>query len=524
MKTHARNHSFGRLRLLGLGLGLALVGLLGAANKVEAAGTLGLVNAASYETTTVNSVTVGVVAPGSIASLFADTTATGEQVPTSLPLPTTLAGVTVRINGVAAPLFYAARLQVNLQIPHATAAGNATVEVFIAGTAAPVATGIVVVTDTAPGVFTLDGSGKNQAAVHNSLDYSINSDFDRFPGSRPEATGAYLTIYATGAGLTSPAVADGQGAPAATLALVTGTTRVFIGGTEAQVLYSGLAPNLVGLWQINVAIPDPLPTNLATSLKVELRAKETFQPTTVAVANKNEFGKVTGKVLNAVNGAAIPGAGLTLSGPGTPRNVTSDASGNYNFYTLNPGSYTLTAAANGFINATQPTTIAGGQTKNIPLALSSPLASNQYRVVLSWEPGLDLDAHLTGPLAGNSSRFHVWWNEGVDVGNASSTATFERDDATGAGPESLTFTAQAGGVYRFSVQNYTDRDYAGGRTLFANTAATVRVYNGSQQLAVINVASGGGTLWRVFEINGGALNVVNTLTDEPDPSNIKTTY
>jgi uncharacterized protein (TIGR03437 family) len=150
MKTHARNHSFGRLRLLGLGLGLALVGLLGAANKVEAAGTLGLVNAASYETTTVNNTTVGVVAPGSIASLFADTTATGEQAATTLPLPTTLAGVTVKINGVSAPLFYAAKLQVNLQIPHGVAAGNANVEVFISGQTAPVATGVVVVADTAP--------------------------------------------------------------------------------------------------------------------------------------------------------------------------------------------------------------------------------------------------------------------------------------------------------------------------------------------------------------------------------------
>lgn len=520
MRTQARNSSLRQFRLAGLCFSLLVLW----AASAQAAGPLGLVNAASYETTTVNGQTVGVVAPGSIASLFADTTAASEQIATTLPLPTTLAGVTVKINGVPAPLFYASRLQVNLQLPHGIAAGTANVDVFLNGSATPVASGVVVIADAAPGVFTLDGSGKNQAAAHNALDYSINSDFDRFPGSRPEATGAYLTLYATGAGVTSPAVADGQAAPASPLALATGTTKVFIGGAEAQVLYSGLAPGLVGLWQINVVIPEGLPTNLATSLKVELRSVQTSQPTTVAVANKKEFGKVTGQVVNAVNNAPVAGAALALTSNGKTRSVTSDAAGNYNFYTLSPGSYTLTAAANGFINASQNATVAAGQTTSVALALSAPLASDQYRIVLSWQPGIDLDAHLTGPVAATSSRFHVWWNEPNDVVSASSTATFDRDDTTGAGPETLTFTAQPSGTYRFSVQNYTDRDYAGGRTLLANTGATVRVYNGSRQVAVINVTGGGGTLWKVFEIVNGQFSIINTLTDEPDPSNIKTSY
>lgn len=520
MRTQTRNSSFRQFRLAGLCFSLLALW----AASVQAAGPLGLVNAASYESTTVNGQTVGVVAPGSIASLFADTTATGEQAAPSLPLPTTLAGVSVKINGVLAPLFYASKLQVNLQVPHSIPAGTINVDVFLNGSATPVASGIVVVADAAPGVFTLDGSGKNQAAAHNALDYSINSDFDRYPNSRPEATGAYLTIYATGAGVTSPAVGDGQPAPTAQLAYAVGTTKVFIGGVAAQVLYSGLAPGLVGLWQINVAIPEGLPTSLTTSLKVELRTVQTFQPTTVAVANKAEFGKVTGQVVNAVNNAPVAGAALALTGNGKTRNVVSDAAGAYNFYTLNPGNYALTAAANGFINASQNATVAAGQTTIVPLALSAPLASNQYRVVLSWQPGIDLDAHLTGPVSADSSRFHVWWNEQSDVGNAASTATFERDDTTGAGPETLTFTVQPTGAFRFSVQNYTDRDFAGGRTLLANTGATVRVYSGNQQIAVIPVAGGGGTLWKVFEINNGTFSVINTLTDEVDPSNIKTSY
>jgi uncharacterized protein (TIGR03437 family) len=57
------------------------------------------------------------------------------------------------------------------------------------------------------------------------------------------------------------------------------------------VLFSGLAPSFVGLWQINAVLPTSLPTNLATNLTVELKGKNSFT-TTLAVANKEDFGTV----------------------------------------------------------------------------------------------------------------------------------------------------------------------------------------------------------------------------------------
>ena len=517
MRSHPRPSSLRWLLLIGLTCGLAAFALRAPqpARASSAAGTLALVNAASYTST---------VAPGSIAALFAaDMTAQPDAHASTLPLPTTLAGLTVRVNGTLAPLFFASRNQVNIQVPGGVNPGTATVEVFNGG-ATPVSTGTVTVVASAPGIFTVNNVGTEQAAALNS-DYTLNSDFDRFPGSRPEASGNFVIIYATGLGRTTPLVADGQAAPGSPLALPSGTTTVTVGGVAATVLFSGLAPGYVGLWQINVLLPASLPTNLATSMNVSLNGGQSLQAT-LAVANKNEFGTVAGSVVNALTGGPLGGASLTLqpTGAGQTRNATTDGQGRYSVYVISAGGYNLSASAAGFLTATQLATIAGGQSQTLsPIALTPPLVAGQYRVVLTWvaQNGVDLDAHLTGPTATNS-RYHVWWNGETDLGSPVS-AQFDRDDQTGAGPETVTFTVPVGGTYRFSVQNYSDRD-TNGSTRLAQAGVTVRVYRGSQQLDFFTAPAGGGTLWKVFEVSNGQLQAINQLADEPDPSNIKATF
>jgi uncharacterized protein (TIGR03437 family) len=516
MRSHLRSASFRRLALIGLCLAFAAFALRSGreAKAARAVSALALVNAASYDAT---------VAPGSIAALFASgMTNQSPQAAQTLPLPTTLAGLSVKINGALAPLFFASANQINLQVPSGVNPGSATVEVFANGASAPVATGAATVAEAAPGVFTIEQSGSGQAVALNS-DSSTNADFDRLPGSRPEATGNFVVVYATGIGRTNPLAPDGQPAPAGTPALATAPTTVTIGGAQAQVLFSGLAPGFVGLWQLNVVLPASLPTNLATSLRVELRGRQS-QPVTLAIANRNEFGSLAGIVVNAVNGAPISGASLTLqpTGSGRTRNVSTNANGQYGFYVINPGAYNLSAAAAGFITATQSANVAGGQSRLAPpIALSPPLDAGQYRVVVAWQSGLDLDAHLTGPASGGN-RFHVWWNEEIDLATPPA-ARLDRDDLSGAGPETISFTPRTSGVYRFSVQNYSDRDSDGGARL-AQAGALVRVYSGYQQIALIAGPAGGGTFWKVFELSNGQLNVINQLSDEPTPSNVKISF
>jgi uncharacterized protein (TIGR03437 family) len=478
---------------------------------VSATAPVALVNAASYDTT---------VAPGSIAALFGTGMSTQTAIASTLPLPTTLGGVTVKINGINAPLFFVSPNQINLQVPGGVATGTANIEVFVNGASTAAGTGTVTVAESSPGIFSIDLSGKNQAVALNS-DLSRNGDFNKLPGSRPETTGNVVVIYATGVGNTNPLVADGQPAPSNPLAQATGATTVTIGGVAAQVQFSGLAPGFVGLWQINALIPANLPTNANSTLTVSLKGRQNSS-TTLAIANSSEFGAVTGTVFNAVTGAALGNASVTLAptGSGATRSATTDAAGKFSIQVVTPGNYNLSAASTGLITASQTTAISGGQTNGAVFALTAPLAAGQYRVIVTWLSQLDLDAHITGPGA-NNGRFHVWWLETSDLLNP---VTSQLDvDGASPGPETLTFTPNSTGTYRFSIHNYTNRD-SNGHTGISQSGAVVRVYNGNQQVQLLTAPSGGGTLWKVFEFSGGQLRVINQLSDELDASNIRNSF
>ncbi len=318
-----------------------------------------LVNAASYE---------AVVAPGSIGALFGASLSTQTQLASVLPLPAVLGGTSVKIAGKSAPLFFVSPSQINLQVPSGISAGAATVEVFSGTGATPIATGNVTVAEASPGIFTVGATGRGQAIALNS-DFSINAGFDLFPGSRPEAAGNYVSIFATGIGGTSPAVADGQAAPGSPVATGVGATTVTIGGVQAQVLFSGLAPGFVGLWQINVLLPENLPTNPATSLRVT--KFRTGGETTLAVVSRNEYGTVSGKVMDALSGGALRNATMKLERAGqSARLTTTDAQGAFSFQVVRAGSYSLEVSATGFLAETQTVTIVNGQTATVAVTLT----------------------------------------------------------------------------------------------------------------------------------------------------------
>jgi uncharacterized protein (TIGR03437 family) len=176
-------------------------------------------------------------APGAVLSLFGSGLSPVTRSATSLPLPLSISGVEVLVNGIAAPLYYAAPGQLNVQIPSETTVGStAVVSINNNGR---VITEHVPVASAAPGIFT-------------------NPSGQLVP-TASAAVGQELAFYITGAGAVQPAIADGV-APATSTAIAdlpapAQKATVTIGGVNANIDFVGIPWGLVGVTQINVTVP-----------------------------------------------------------------------------------------------------------------------------------------------------------------------------------------------------------------------------------------------------------------------------
>ncbi len=224
---------------------------------------IGLValNGASYITIPSRSA----LAPNTIVSLFSQggQFGSGTQSFTSLPLPTTLLAIQALLNGTPLPLYYVSPSQINLLIPNnAPTSGTADLQVVRTDNGQVLGDTTISLTTDAPGVFTANGSGTGQVAALNQ-DNSANSS------SNPIARGNTLQVYGTGVGNISGAPNDGSAVSAATPSSLVATA--YINGIQCPVSYSGLAPGLVGVWQINVQVSqNVVPTSSAPGHTSEL--------------------------------------------------------------------------------------------------------------------------------------------------------------------------------------------------------------------------------------------------------------
>lgn len=206
---------------------------------VPAISQSGVVNAASF---------AAPLAPGSLATIFGQHFVEA-TVAAPLPLPTTLGGASVSVNGQQVPLLYATPYQINFQVPWSTATGNATITVTGNGQTSSNVT--VPVVTAAPGIFQY-GSGR--AVVQNGADYSLNSP------SAPAKLGSTIIAYLTGANPVSPTVPTGGVTPSGGLYGVTSLVTATIGTVKAQVSFTGLTPGFIGLEQANIVVPSGLTT------------------------------------------------------------------------------------------------------------------------------------------------------------------------------------------------------------------------------------------------------------------------
>jgi uncharacterized protein (TIGR03437 family) len=214
---------------------------------------------------------------GGIASLFGSNLATTITYASEIPLPNSLDNVSVTVNGIPAPLFYVSPLQINVQIPWnalSTPTGTGNI-VVTTGTgvsqafSAPLAA-------TAPALLTTN-SGIGQAIA-------INSDGSLADATHPAKPGDILVLLANGLGPVTSAITDGTAPGAATRNTVT-TPTVLIGGVSANVQFSGLSPQFVGLNQINVQVPTGVSPSDTVPIQLKIGSTTTSSKVTIAISH-----------------------------------------------------------------------------------------------------------------------------------------------------------------------------------------------------------------------------------------------
>jgi uncharacterized protein (TIGR03437 family) len=185
------------------------------------------------------------VSPGSIVTIFGANLVTGSAASApGKPLPTSLAGSMVLINGNAAPLFFASPTQINLQLPYGLAPGSATAVVQSGGVSSAPST--FTVSKASPGIF-LNGAS-NQAVAVNP-DGSVNT------AANPVAPGDYLVVYITGVGPVDQSESTNAAPPPTPVATSTLSFSATIGGKTANTPFVGLTSGFIGLGQANVQVP-----------------------------------------------------------------------------------------------------------------------------------------------------------------------------------------------------------------------------------------------------------------------------
>ncbi len=246
----------------------------------DAAHRVGIYYAGLVPLNAANYLNPDVLAPGMITALFTQGNFNqfgGQPFDAgALPLPSQLNAVQVLLNGLPVPLFHADPNQINFQVPMGAAqSGTADLQVFQPSTGRVLGDTTVTMSSVLPGFFTQAENGSGAAAALNQ-DNSLNSQ------TNPAAQGTVIQLFGTGQGYIPGAPPDGNISNAP---LQTPQVPLVIMGTDfvpaANIQYSGLAPSLVGVWQLNVLIPDSVittPTNPTQVVAIQTNAAGQLVP------------------------------------------------------------------------------------------------------------------------------------------------------------------------------------------------------------------------------------------------------
>lgn len=209
---------------------------------------------------------VGLPPSGSIGAIFC----TGLQLQgivaaQMLPLPTTLAGISVTVGGAPAPILAVADdggyEQINFQVPQGIVATQNSTIIVVTQNGNHGSAQVPI--STSPGDFFLLSGGLG--AFQHASDFSLVTE------QNPARPGEIIVGYLTGLPGTNPAVPIGEPSPQTPLEVVPQANQmddvnffaILLNGTPIAPnsvsgldnLFLGLSPGLVGVYQVNFMVP-----------------------------------------------------------------------------------------------------------------------------------------------------------------------------------------------------------------------------------------------------------------------------
>lgn len=220
-------------------------------------------------------------------------------------------------------------------------------------------------------------------------------------------------------------------------------------------------------------------------------------PTTLLVPN----GTISGKIVNAVGGAAISSATITVTGTGT--STTSNSSGTFSL-SLAPGTVTLTITKSGYLTTTSPSygVTAGGTIATGSLAISQGAVSGAVKDALTSAAVAGATVLVTGTTSqattNASGVFTVPSNSGSVTLTVSATGYLTKTTSAisvtaGQTANAGTVNLTAGGTVTGTIVNALGGAAISGATVTVTGTSTSATSNSSGAFSV-TAAAGSVTL------------------------------
>jgi uncharacterized protein (TIGR03437 family) len=220
-------------------------------------------------------------APGSIAVMYGVDLAPSLIEYSAVPLPRSLGETSVLINGATTPLYYVSPTQVSFQIPW-TLTTNAVANVQVISDVRQSSTAQIRIDQFAPALFSVNRQGNGQGAIRIANSAIIPGPTGSLEGARPARTGEVVELYATGLGAVTNQPATGAPASSTVLSRTLTEVTATVGGVNAAVRFSGLAPGSVGLYQVNIDITAQMPRGNAVPVEISIGGQKS-NPVTMAI-------------------------------------------------------------------------------------------------------------------------------------------------------------------------------------------------------------------------------------------------